>query len=209
MYNRLGSRKKELAIYKEWYFSKCNANRTNHYTYIHKQKREEHIKFSSDVFDNRCAYCGMKYETGRIYEVDHFKSKANYVEETHNIDNLVLACKTCNSSKGDIELHEFLHPNEKLTDYYLRNDTYKVEINDIEYDNANQDVQLSIDKLIDKVLNKRHVQLSYAIEEFDYYRTIIEKMIANEHDGIKKGQLIVVWQFVRRVTKEINTRRFD
>jgi 5-methylcytosine-specific restriction endonuclease McrA len=48
-----------------------------------------------DAFDHRCAYC---YTTGRM-SMDHFRPLAHGGK--HSPDNVVPACRSCNSSKAD------------------------------------------------------------------------------------------------------------
>jgi 5-methylcytosine-specific restriction endonuclease McrA len=52
-----------------------------------------------------CAYCGQDPGTGRR-EVDHKTPFAR--GGAHSIDNLAIACRRCNNSKGEMTASEFL-----------------------------------------------------------------------------------------------------
>ena len=52
--------------------------------------------------NNRCAYCG----SAERLTLDHVVALAN--GGSHTEDNLVVACKSCNSSKGQKPLEEWI-----------------------------------------------------------------------------------------------------
>ena len=62
------------------------------------------------VFDGRCAYCGVseadnKKKFGKLLEQDHFIPLSSGGEYTH--DNIIPACRSCNSSKKDLKFSEW------------------------------------------------------------------------------------------------------
>ncbi len=164
--NRLGNREKEQENYLNWYNDNKKGNRKNHYDYIRNTDNEEYIKFAEDIYNNRCAYCGMKYENIRTYEIDHFKPHSKNEHLKHDINNLVYSCRNCNRSKSDIELHDELHPIGNMTKYYYRDNVFKIHINKDEVKNKSE-LNSSVDLLYNKVLDKRYTQIVYALEEFE------------------------------------------
>jgi hypothetical protein len=56
-----------------------------------------------DEFRFRCVYCLTREQWGLVkglYDLDHFLSQARYPEAALDYDNLLYACRTCNSAKG-------------------------------------------------------------------------------------------------------------
>ena len=52
------------------------------------------------LYEFRCGYCGVtETESGGHLEIDHFFPQSRGGQDT--LDNLVYACRTCNSFKGD------------------------------------------------------------------------------------------------------------
>lgn len=65
-------------------------------------------KTKADVWDKTngyCYYCGIKIHPFRNFSVDHFLSKLD--GGSHELENLVLACKHCNAVKGYTTIEEF------------------------------------------------------------------------------------------------------
>lgn len=65
---------------------------------------------TKDSFNNSCSYCGMTEqhhieETGQQLHQDHFVPLSRGGEYTHN--NIVPACRSCNSSKRDSDFFEW------------------------------------------------------------------------------------------------------
>lgn len=65
-------------------------------------------------YDGLCGYCGVKLaeypnldQCPEQYCIDHIVPKAS--GGTDNIDNLMPACRTCNSKKGPRSLEKFRH----------------------------------------------------------------------------------------------------
>jgi hypothetical protein len=57
-----------------------------------------------DEFSFRCVYCLMREQWGHvwgIYAIDHFLPVAHHPVGVTDYDNLVYACVTCNTAKGD------------------------------------------------------------------------------------------------------------
>ncbi len=57
-----------------------------------------------DEFSFRCVYCLLREQWGRvrgIYAIDHFLAVAHHPDSVTDYDNLLYACATCNTAKGD------------------------------------------------------------------------------------------------------------
>jgi len=50
------------------------------------------------IYRNKCAFCEQKVEQSHV---EHYRPKSKYWWLTYSWDNLLLACSTCNSHKGD------------------------------------------------------------------------------------------------------------
>ncbi len=57
-----------------------------------------------DEFSFHCVYCLLREQWGRIrgtYAIDHFLAVAHHPARVAEYDNLVYACASCNTAKGD------------------------------------------------------------------------------------------------------------
>jgi len=59
-----------------------------------------------------CAFCGNTIEDGAMLSLDHIETRSN--GGGHETENLVTACRKCNSSRGDRDLQEFC---QSVADY--------------------------------------------------------------------------------------------
>jgi 5-methylcytosine-specific restriction endonuclease McrA len=66
-----------------------------------RQQRERAIEHHGII----CHYCGKK-TTATDRQIDHVLAQANHGGD--ELDNLVVACKRCNRSKGKKRYHQFL-----------------------------------------------------------------------------------------------------
>lgn len=108
------------------------------HAYISRRKdpyRKEFIK----AYEGRCAYCGVStiVISSDLFEIDHFKYEKSFLRKADAgfIDNLVLACHSCNQAKRDFEITEktqtILHPdNNAITNVFVRDDAYYIRIQD-------------------------------------------------------------------------------
>lgn len=85
------------------------------------------------AFNEKCAYCGKVREL----EQDHFVALSNGGEYTHN--NIVPACKSCNSSKGNKDFFEW-YPKQK---FYSKRREQKI-LRFLNYKNGRQQLALII-----------------------------------------------------------------
>ncbi len=113
----------------------------------HPKAKDMHayIRVNEDVYklefmkayNLKCAYCGASIDLmpKEMFEIDHFlyaksfakKSEAGYIE------NLVLACHSCNHQKSDFNIpevdRELLHPDvDKFLQTFERDDQYYITI---------------------------------------------------------------------------------
>lgn len=123
-------KERDALLYKKW--RKDNSDRIStikQRRYNRKKKlesnltHEQWLKIVSD-FDNRCAYCGEEKELTR----EHFIPVTKYGEFTK--DNVIPACRSCNSSKNNRDFFEWYPTFE----YYSKQREKKI----LEYLNYNK-----------------------------------------------------------------------
>lgn len=109
---------------------------------IHKIVSENTSEYKSkflEVYCYRCAYCGtsLRINTKSQFEFDHFipKTSNRFKSESDAgfIENLVLACHTCNHNKSNFELsensQEILNPDfEKIKKIYYRDNMFYIRV---------------------------------------------------------------------------------
>lgn len=100
-----------------------------------KPYRKEFIK----AYRGRCAYCGVStfVISSELFEVDHFKYEKGFATKADAgfMDNLVLACQSCNHAKRDFIFsnnnENLLHPDKtEIKSVFCRNDDYYIQIQD-------------------------------------------------------------------------------
>ena len=71
--------------------------------YIDKEEYSSRYKLEdiriqlNNIYKNKCAFCEEKVEQ---YHIEHYRPKSIYYWLVYSWDNLLLACPTCNQSKG-------------------------------------------------------------------------------------------------------------
>lgn len=150
------------SYYKQWYKENkeiCKSNNRRYYqenknkANIRLQKRlakkkklpatltlEQWIRAKQD-FNNQCAYCGKSEEKhlkefGEELHQEHFIPLKENGEYTHN--NIIPACKSCNSSKRDKDFFEW-YPKQE----FYSNEREQFILDYLNYKNENMQ-QLSI-----------------------------------------------------------------
>lgn len=113
---------------------KNNHPRTkNFYEIIRNEYKKEYLR----IYNYKCSYCGASIDfiDYELFEIDHYKNKASCsnASEGGALENLVLACRTCNRSKGGLEIRteylEKLQPdNEEIKKIFYRADNYEIKI---------------------------------------------------------------------------------
>lgn len=72
--------------------------------YISKNKYNERYKYRDvkealfELYHKKCAFCEQRVEAPHV---EHFRPKNKYYWLAYSWDNLLIACSTCNSIKGD------------------------------------------------------------------------------------------------------------
>ncbi|ULQ60408.1 HNH endonuclease [Brucepastera parasyntrophica] len=118
-----------------------------------------------EVYYSKCAYCGVSIDIipKNMFEVDHFIYKSSFPKksEAGYIQNLILACYTCNHKKSSLPIPEryrsILHPDEcKINTLFVRDDLFYIRISD---ENTN-----------DEVINLFYIQLGLGeeVRRLDY-----------------------------------------
>lgn len=93
------------------------------------------------VYNGKCAYCGVSNLSipKEMFEIDHFcpkeMSRFKTKAEAGQIENLVLACHTCNHNKHDFEVpdaqHDNLHPDlEGIKDAFYRDELFYIRVSE-------------------------------------------------------------------------------
>lgn len=116
---------------------------TNHYRILSDRSKPYKYKFISEVFNEKCAYCGISLSVERIdlFEIDHFVAKSLDTQiDVNNIQNLVPACQLCNRKKRDFDFSspEIFDVEKGLNNLFYRDDNFYIKICD-QYNN-NQEV---------------------------------------------------------------------
>lgn len=88
------------------------------------------------IYNFKCAYCGANIilSGAELFELDHFKNKANHDENVNDVYNIVLSCKLCNRKKSSFNvdsISEFINPDEdEITKIFYRDENYYIKIKD-------------------------------------------------------------------------------
>lgn len=98
---------------------KENNNKKKHSDFVGGMRRrgEEGVQYSHQewkeaviFFGGECAYCGATPKRGRVLTKDHLVAVSEGGATT--ADNIVPACDSCNSSKGNREWHDWYMAQE-------------------------------------------------------------------------------------------------
>ena len=157
---------------------KAHLRAKNIYSIVSKSGTEEHRAFY-DLYNNKCAYCGCSINVipAQLFNVDHIKPKADKATPANKlnaIENLVLACRTCNAGKSDFWFEELSNEwspdGEGLATIFVRDDLFNILIGSEYTDNEN--VKTLFEKLR---LGEQHRRLDYLLMSiYGYVRTLPE-----------------------------------
>ena len=123
------------------------------HAYISLNKDSYKTEFMK-AYNFKCAYCGASIDilSREMFEIDHFIYEKSFGKKSDagSIENLVLACHTCNNKKKALPLpmedREFLHPDtDKIKQTFKRDEQYYIIISDELM--ANETVKLFYKKL--------------------------------------------------------------
>lgn len=116
--------------------SRKHRQSRNHYSYISKRGTEEHSSFVK-IFNEKCGYCGCSLDIVPVslFEIDHIEPASRVVDSERNlndIENLVLACRTCNGGKLDFwtqELGSTWRPDDGgICQVFERDELYNIKV---------------------------------------------------------------------------------
>lgn len=114
---------------------KAHPRQVDMHSVVSKNGSQEKKEFAK-IYNYKCAYCGASIDIlGHIsdFEIDHFKYEKSFDSKAKagSIDNLVLACRTCNRNKSSFNIDDSarddLHPDEQnIIKNFLRNDSFYI-----------------------------------------------------------------------------------
>ena len=116
--------------------SKNHRQSRNHYGFVSKRGTEEHCNFVK-IFNEKCGYCGCSLDIVPVslFEIDHIEPASRVVDSERNlndIENLVLACRTCNGGKLDFwtqELGSIWRPDDGgICQVFERDELYNIKV---------------------------------------------------------------------------------
>lgn len=140
-YGCLSSGKRELL--KE--IRKKHPRTENIYSIVRARGSEEHRAFLQ-LYHCKCVYCGCSVNIIPIglFHVDHLKPKSDEhtdICELNSLDNLVLACQSCNTAKSDFwfpELSEQWSPDgDGIAELFFRDELFYIRVNPSHEDSKN------------------------------------------------------------------------
>lgn len=106
--------------------------------YVSKNDDKYKISFMK-AYNFKCAYCGVSISIfpKEMFEIDHYIYEKSFPnkKDAGYIENLKLACKTCNHNKLAFEISnknlKILDPdNSDINDVFIRGDDYYINISD-------------------------------------------------------------------------------
>jgi len=191
-------------------------------TYIDKDEynaryKKEDIRIAlKGIYKNKCAFCEQKIEQ---YNVEHYRPKKTYYWLAFSWDNLIMACPTCNQSKGT---------NFELVGDQVEFDNTEVNIRNINSSSASYDL-IEEPKMVnpeitdplghiqfkrDGLIESANVRFAYTIEKCNidrkylnderrklldvFSRDIRSALIENENPADQQNEIsTIVRKFVR------------
>ena len=127
--------KKKLVVEK---IKKDHPKAKDMHTYI-SSNTQPYKKTFMEAYNFKCAYCGASIDIFpfEIFEIDHFIYEKSFEKKADAgfIENLVLACHSCNHRKSALSLpeddREYLHPDkEKIKETFKRDELYRIVISE-------------------------------------------------------------------------------
>jgi 5-methylcytosine-specific restriction endonuclease McrA len=102
-------------------------------------KSEQYFKDFLRLYNNKCAYCGVKIGILdiRLVEIDHYICKSSFSNDKSGriqagkVSNLILACYSCNHNKGSYLIksthRSLLNPDDgSIANVFQRNEDYYI-----------------------------------------------------------------------------------
>lgn len=122
-------------------------------------ERDDDFDNVKDFFDWECAYCGKK----KKLQVDHIVGLNKDDVGFHCLGNIVPACASCNSSKRDVPVNEFISDKKrikKIKDWMRRNDYPS------EFFQQNPQIVESVSKKLNAMYQKMTAPWEPLLDEF-------------------------------------------
>lgn len=155
-----------------------------------------HTAIVTPLFESshkKCAFCECELEVrGAYMEVEHFAHKDQYPDDVVSWDNLIAACKSCNTAKGvhDVRTEPIINPYIVDPRQHLYLEAYKfrgrteigtltietINLNELEravkkrfevsnqIDNAVEDLMLKVEKYKEEKSARRRNRLTNAVK---------------------------------------------
>ena len=109
------------------------------YPLLRSNEKESYKCEFMHIYNMKCCYCGVQLPIipKEMFEIDHFRHKKHSAfanpAAAGSIDNLVLACRTCNRSKSEIVIddddYKKLYPDDgSIAGAFVRKNDYYIEI---------------------------------------------------------------------------------
>lgn len=104
--------------------------------YIRENNRSYKVEFMK-AYSFKCSYCGASLDIlpKEMFEIDHFVYEKSFKKKADAgyIENLVLACHSCNHQKSALQLPEedrvLLHPDtDRIKETFKRDERYYIKI---------------------------------------------------------------------------------
>ena len=111
---------------------------TDIYKYISQNNGPFKLEFIN-AYNGKCGYCGVsiKILPKEMFEIDHFICKKSFTDKAAAgfVENLVLACHSCNRQKSDLLISDlnrkYLYPDaEDIQKTFIRDDKYYIRVSD-------------------------------------------------------------------------------
>lgn len=175
------------------------------YSVILKNKDEYEDLFMR-IYNNKCSYCGVSIDvvSRNLMEIDHYicKDDNRYSGENRplagKLDNLVLACYTCNRGKGKLKINSaeeilLLPDNGNLKEVFYRDEDFSILISEKYKDN----------EMVKEFYKK--LKLSHQVRRVDYLLMSLiglqEKIGIESQLYLKLGDIIGKLQRKRNIMK--------
>lgn len=113
-----------------------------HATDMHRYVSKNDDKYKTSfmkAYNFKCAYCGVSISIfpKEMFEIDHYINEKSFPskKDAGYIENLKLACKTCNHNKlafniSEVNLKTLDPDNTIINEVFIRDDDYYINISD-------------------------------------------------------------------------------
>lgn len=99
------------------------------------QKKLPYRQEFAEIYNKKCAYCGVSYKIESMFEIDHYICKSSFSpgEDAGQLSNLVYSCYHCNRHKSNFKINKLnstlLNPDTRsINKVFIRTDDYDIQI---------------------------------------------------------------------------------